>query len=282
VSVYLSSQSEGAVCLLGAPFDSTASFRPGARFGPAAIREASYGLETFSPALNGDLGDSPFMDLGDLELSFGDPNPALLMIEQAVGEILSAGRVPFLLGGEHLVSLGAIRALHRVHPGLALVHIDAHADLREDYLGQKLSHATVMRRASEFLAPESIRQIGVRSCTREEYGLAGALRSIPENVALRVGEKPCYLTCDLDVLDPSVLPGTGTPEPGGMTFQELASTLVTLITRLNVVGIDVVELAPNLDPTGVSAVVAAKVVRECLIALGRGSGSRATQRGAAD
>ena len=274
MSVYLSSQGEGAVCLIGAPFDSTASFRPGARFGPAAIREASCGLETFSPAQNGDLGDFPFMDLGDLELPFGDPNPALLMIEQAVGEILSAGRVPFLLGGEHLVSLGAIRALHRVHPGLALVHIDAHADLREDYLGQKLSHATVMRRASEFLAPESIRQIGVRSCTREEYGLAGALRSIPENVALRVGEKPCYLTCDLDVLDPSVLPGTGTPEPGGMSFQELASTLVSLVTRLNVVGIDVVELAPNLDPTGVSAVVGAKVVRECLIALGRGPGSR--------
>ena len=125
-----------------------------------------------------------------------------------------------------------------------------------------------------FTSEESIRQIGVRSCTREEYGLAGALRSIPENVALRVGEKPCYLTCDLDVLDPSVLPGTGTPEPGGITFQELASTLVSLVTRLNVVGIDVVELAPNLDPTGVSAVVAAKVVRECLIALGRGPGSR--------
>lgn len=274
MSVYLSSQGEGRVCLLGAPFDSTASFRPGARFGPAAIREASFGLETFSPALNGDLEDHAFMDLGDLELPFGDPNPALLMIEKAVAGVLSAGRVPFLLGGEHLVSLGAIRAAFQAYPELTIVHLDAHADLRDDYLGQKLSHATVMRRASELLAPESIRQIGVRSCTREEYGLAGALRSLPENVALRVGEKPCYLTCDLDVLDPSVLPGTGTPEPGGMSFQELASTLVALITRLNVVGMDVVELAPNLDPTGVSAVVAAKVVRECLIALGRAPGSR--------
>ena len=269
MSVYMSAKASGRVCILGAPFDSTTTYRPGSRFGPGAIREASYGLETFSPALMGDLEDCSYMDLGDLELPFGDPNPALAMIEKAASDSISAGRVPFLLGGEHLVSLGAIRAAHAAHPGLAVVHLDAHADLRDEYLGQRLSHATVMRRAFELLGEHRIHQVGVRSCTREEHPLAGELRSIPEGIALTVGEKPCYLSIDLDVLDPSVLPGTGTPEPGGMSFRELADTLVSAISRLNIVGLDVVELAPNLDPTGVSAVVAAKVVRECLIALER-------------
>jgi agmatinase len=269
MSVYISAKDTGTVCILGAPFDSTTSFRPGSRFGPPAIREASYGLETFSPAQNADLEDCSFMDLGDLELPFGDPNPALALIEEKVQGIISLGRVPFLLGGEHLVSLGAIRAAAQAHPGLTVVQLDAHADLRDDYLGQKLSHATVMRRVHELLGDHALRQIGVRSCTREEFPLVNDLRSIPENIALRMGARPCYLTCDLDVLDPSVLPGTGTPEPGGMAFQELTDILVTCITRLNIVGIDVVELAPNLDSTGVSAVVGAKVVRECLIALHR-------------
>jgi agmatinase len=269
MSTYMSSKNTGAVCILGAPFDSTSSFRPGSRFGPGAIREASYGLETFSPAQNRDLDDCSYMDLGDLELPFGDPNPALDMVESTAAGIISAGRVPFLLGGEHLVSLGALRAAHKAHPELTVVHLDAHADLRDSYLGQKLSHATVMMRAYELLGPHKIFQMGIRSCTREEHPLVKDFHSIPENIALKIGEKPCYLTCDLDILDPSVLPGTGTPEPGGMSFQELINVLVSVIKRLNVVGMDVVELAPNLDPTGVSAVVGAKVVRECLIALDR-------------
>jgi agmatinase len=279
MSVYMSSKSSGDLCILGAPFDSTTSFRPGSRFGPGAIREASHGLETFSPVQNADLGDCSYMDLGDLELPFGDPNPALTLIEENVRKILSQDRVPFLLGGEHLVSLGSIRAAAAAYPDLTVVHLDAHADLRDDYLGQQLSHATVMRRVYELLGPHAIRQIGIRSCTREEFPLENDLRSIPENIALRIGAKPCYLTCDLDVLDPSVLPGTGTPEPGGMSFNELASVLVSCISRLNIVGMDVVELAPALDPTGVSAVVGAKVVRECLIALDRSLKTRRQQGG---
>lgn len=271
----MSSKAEGRICLFGAPFDSTASFRPGARFGPAAIREASYGLETFSPSQNADLCDCSYMDMGDLELPFGDPGPALDMVEKTASTILSEGRVPFMLGGEHLMSLGAIRAAAKLHPGLTVVHIDAHADLREDYLGSRLSHATVMRRVCELLGHDSLCQIGVRSCTREESALVNELNTIPERVALKTGERPCYLTCDLDVLDPSVLPGTGTPEPGGLMFGELAGILVSTVMRLTIVGIDVVELAPQLDPTGVSAVVAAKAVRECLIAMHRGqAGSR--------
>jgi agmatinase len=272
MNTYMASKTEGRICLFGAPFDSTASFRPGSRFGPAAIREASYGLETFSPALNADLDDCSYMDMGDLELPFGDPNPALDMVEKTAFEILSKGRVPFMLGGEHLMSLGSIRAAVKMHPELTIVHIDAHADLREDYLGQKLSHATVMRRVYELVGHDSIHQIGIRSCTREESALVNELRTLPERIALKTGEKPCYLTCDLDILDPSVLPGTGTPEPGGLMFNELVNILVSAVTRLNIVGIDVVELAPQLDPSGVSAVAAAKAVRECLIALHRGPG----------
>ncbi len=267
MSTFMASKHDGAICLFGAPFDSTASFRPGARFGPGAIREVSYALETFSPVQLFDLEDCSFMDRGDLELPFGDPNPALASIEETTQDILSAGKIPFLLGGEHLVSLGAIRAAARVYPDLKVIHLDAHADLREDYLGMKLSHATVMRRVLDLLGEDSVRQIGIRSCTRDEHEAVTRLKSSPEQIALWAGTNPCYLTCDLDILDPSVLPGTGTPEPGGLMFNELTDILISTISRLHIVGLDVVELAPQLDPAGVSAVVAAKVVRECLIAL---------------
>ena len=269
MSTFMASKTDGRVCLFGAPFDSTASFRPGSRFGPGAIREASYGLETFSPVQLSDLEDCSFMDMGDLELPFGDPNPALGLIEERTREIMSRGKTPFLLGGEHLVSLGAVRAAAKVYPDLRVIHLDAHADLREEYLGQRLSHATVMRRVLDLLGQDRVRQIGIRSCTRQEHALMSELLSLPEQLALRTGTKPCYLTCDLDILDPSVLPGTGTPEPGGLMFHELTAMLVSIMTRLHIVGLDVVELAPQLDPTGVSAIVAAKVVRECLIALDR-------------
>lgn len=269
MSTYMASRNEGAICLFGAPFDSTTSYRPGSRFGPGAIREASYGLETFSPAQGADLEDCSFMDRGDMELPFGDPAPALALIEETTGEILSERKTPFLLGGEHLVSLGAIRAAAKAYPELTVIHLDAHADLRDDYLGMKYSHATVMRRVLELVGPERVRQIGIRSCTRQEHEIAVDLVSLPEQIALRTGTRPCYLTCDLDILDPSVLPGTGTPEPGGLMFHELVAILISILTRCHIVGLDVVELAPQLDHTGVSAVVAAKVVRESLIALDR-------------
>jgi agmatinase len=269
MNTFMAVSIDGAICLFGAPFDSTSSFRPGSRFGPGAIREASHGLETFSPLQAADLENCSFMDRGDLELPFGDPCPALDLIEKTTRNILSAGKTPFLLGGEHLVSLGAIRAASGVYPDLMVLHLDAHADLRDEYLGQRLSHATVMRRVLELLGQDGIRQIGVRSCTRQEHGLVTELASAPEQIALRIGTRPCYLTCDLDILDPSVLPGTGTPEPGGLAFNELTAMLVSITTRLHIVGLDVVELAPQLDPSGVSAVVAAKMVRECLISLDR-------------
>ncbi|MBN1637136.1 MAG: agmatinase [Deltaproteobacteria bacterium] len=264
---YLASKHTGTICILGMPFDSTATYRPGARFGPMAIREASHSLETFSPMQEADLEDIDFMDMGDLELPFGNPEPALAIIEHSVSKIVSQGRIPFPLGGEHLISLGCLRAITKEYQGLKIIHLDAHADLRDMYLGQKLSHATVIRRISEIIGLESIRQIGIRSFAREERPLANEILAEPEKIIDWASSSPCYISCDLDILDPSIFPGTGTPEPGGISFQQLIETLFEILRNLRVVGMDVVELAPQLDPSGVSSVVAAKVVRECLIAL---------------
>lgn len=265
---YIASKTSGRICLFGAPFDSTTSYRPGSRFGPPAIREASYSLETYSPIQDADLADVSFMDRGDIELPFGDPAPGLAMIKKTTEEILAAERLPFLLGGEHLVTLGAIQAAAQTYDGLKVIHLDAHADLREDYLGQRLSHATVIRRVSDITGTDSIRQIGIRSLDKPERELMQRLKSSPAEIVAWAGESPCYLTCDLDILDPSVLPGTGNPEPGGISFMELIHLLLPIFAHTHIVGLDMVELAPNQDPTGASSVVAAKVVRECLIALG--------------
>ncbi len=266
---FISSGENGAICLFGAPFDSTSSFRPGSRFGPQAIREASHALETYSPVQTLDLADISFIDAGDLELPFGDPGQALSLIEKKTSSILSSGAIPFLMGGEHLVTLGAFKAVERHYRDIRLVHLDAHADLREEYLGSRLSHATVIRRISETAGFDRIKQIGVRSLDRSEAELAGKLSSTPEKVIKWAQDDPIYLTCDLDILDPSVFPGTGTPEPGGIAFNDLSKMLLNLINSLNVAAIDMVELCPMCDLAGTSSVVAAKLVRECLIAIGR-------------
>ena len=264
------------VVLFGAPYDSTTSFRPGTRFGPAAIRSESFGIETYSPLQDRDLEDFPFFDAGDLELPFGAPDRALEMIEAQAEEILSKGKIPFLLGGEHLVTLGAVRAVAKRYPDLRIIHFDAHADLREDYLGVRLSHACVMRRCHDLLGDGRIFQFGIRSGTREEFEfmraghvvtepfsdatLAEVLDSIPPDA-------PVYLTIDMDVLDPSVFPGTGTPEAGGFNYRQLVGDVVRICSQLNVVGLDNVELAPSLDPTGRSTALACTFLRECLLAL---------------
>jgi agmatinase len=266
---YIAARPEGKICLFGAPFDSTTSFRPGSRFGPPALREASYSLETYSPIQDADLTDVSFMDMGDIELPFGDPVPGLALIRSQAQAILDSGRIPFLLGGEHLVTLGVIQALAHAYSDLKVIHLDAHADLRHDYLGQTLSHATVMRRIADVIGLENIRQIGIRSLDKPERELVNQLKSTIYDAITWAGSSPCYVTCDLDILDPSIFPGTGTPEPGGMSFMDLVQTLIALLGQVRCVGLDMVELAPNQDISGVSSVVAAKVVRECLIVLGQ-------------
>jgi agmatinase len=269
------SYEESTDVLFGAPFDSTTSFRPGARFGPAAMRHESFGLETYSPYQDRDLTDCRIFDCGDLELCFGSSESALADVEARTEEILADVKRPILLGGEHLVTLGALRAAVRRFPDLHILHFDAHADLRDDYLGARLSHACVMRRAHELVGDGRIHQFCIRSGEREEFRFAAAhtdmhrfsFDGLAETIA-RIIEcgAPVYLTIDLDCLDPSVLPGTGTPEAGGVRFPELLEAIL-LAARPRVVAADVNELAPMLDASGASTAVACKVLRELLLAL---------------
>lgn len=265
---------EAETVLFGAPFDSTTSNRPGTRFGPSALRRESYGLELYSPYQDKDLSDCAVLDSGDLELPMGSSALALEEIEARAAEILSAGKRPFLLGGEHLVTLGAFRAVFKQYPDVHIIHFDAHADLRQEYLGVELSHACVLRRCWDLTGDGRIFQFGIRSGDRSEWQWGRDhvsthpfdLEGLEERVNA-LGDKPVYFTVDLDVLDPSVFPGTGTPEPGGVSFEALRRAVTLVCSRCNVVGCDVNELSPPYDPSGVSNAVAAKVVREMLLAL---------------
>lgn len=260
--------------LFGAPFDSTTSYRPGTRFGSRTIRQESFGVETYSPYQDKDMTDYSFFDSGDLELCFGSSEKALEDIEERTNTILEDGKRPFMMGGEHLVTLGAVRAVAKKYPDLHIIHFDAHADLREEYLGAQLSHAAVLKRCWELVGDDRIFQFGIRSGDREEF-LWGKdhvftnkfnFNGLKETVESLKG-KPIYFTLDLDVLDPSVFPGTGTPEPGGVTFNELRDAVELVCSSLNIVGCDVNELSPPYDPSGISAAAACKIVREMLLAL---------------
>lgn len=260
--------------LFGAPFDSTTSYRPGTRFGSAAIRHESYGIESYSPYQDKDLEDANVIDLGDLELCFGDVNKALDRIEERTRHILHASKRPFMLGGEHLVTLGAFRAVAAMYPDVHIIHFDAHADLRDDYLGAKLSHACVLRRCWELVGDGRIHQFGIRSGDREEFSWGRSHVSTRrfdfeglEETLKELEGKPVYFTVDLDVMDPSIFPGTGTPEPGGVTFDVLRQAVTLVCSRAKVVGCDVNELSPHYDQSGVSTIVACKIVREMLLAL---------------
>lgn len=263
------------IVMFGAPFDSTTSYRPGARFGSASIRHESYGLETYSLYQDKDLEDCEIFDSGDLELCFGSSEAALSDIRDRATEILEDGKLPFMIGGEHLVTLGAVRAAVSKYPELHIIHFDAHADLRDDYLGAKLSHACVLRRCHELVGDGKIHQFCIRSGERAEFAFAkehtdmhpfsfDGLQEVVEELAEK--QVPVYFTIDLDCLDPSVLPGTGTPEAGGVTFLELLEAMKQ-VAKTNIVGVDVNELAPMLDVSGVSTATACKVIRELLLAL---------------
>ena len=264
---------DARIVVFGAPWDSTTSFRPGTRLASRMMRGDSWGLETYSPFQDRDLEDVAIHDGGDLELPFGDTEATLGQIESFTEHLLSDGKLPCMIGGEHLLSLGAIRAAVRRWPELCIVHFDAHTDLRDELLGVPLSHATVMRRAWELTGDGRIYQFGIRSGERAEFTWAKEhtrLRAVdfaglPEAVAA-LGDRPVYLSIDLDVLDSGVFPGTGTPEAGGVTFRELQQAIVDA-ARANVVACDVMELCPPLDPSGASTAAACKALRELLLAL---------------
>ena len=264
------------VVLLGCPFDETASFRRGARSGPDAMREASDCLETYSPHLDKDLEDAALCDLGDVEFSSDDIGAVLDSIRAEASRIFQAGKRPLFLGGEHLVSLPVAEAALGVFPGLAVFQWDAHADLRDNYMGEHLSHACVVRRILELEGVGSLRQFGVRSGTREEFAWMRAndtMRPLtPEAVAAALkeaGGRAVYLTLDVDVINPGEMPGTGSPEPGGPGFDALIDCIRVLdASGARIIGADVVELAPEWDPSGASAIAAAKILRELALAMG--------------
>ena len=268
---------ESGIVLFGAPFDSTTSFRPGARFGSAAIRHESFGIETYSPYQDKDLTDIKVFDCGDLELSFGLPEEALKDIEDQSRKILNDGKLPILIGGEHLVTLGSVKAVFEKYPDLQIIHFDAHCDLRDDYLGAKLSHACVLRRCHELVGDGKIHQFCIRSGDREEFLFAkdhtdmhkfnfDGLQEVCDE--LKKNDTPVYFTIDLDCMDPSQFCGTGTPEAGGVSFTQLLDAILT-VSKTNIVGADINELAPMLDNSGASTAVACKVLRELILSINK-------------
>ncbi len=260
---------EADIVYFGCPFDGTASYKKGSVQGPEEIREASYGLETYSPYLDLDLEtDSKVIDVGDLNLQMKSVEEVLKEIRDFSRRIIDDNKIPLMVGGEHLVTLPVVESIFLKYKNIHIIHLDAHMDLRNEYEGEKLSHATVMRRIYDFVKPGRIHQFGIRSGTREEFVFAEKncnsnhynLDKMSELLEL-IGDNPVYLSIDLDVLDPSIFPGTGTQEPGGVTFKEMIEGLKHL-RGLNIIGADIVELAPNLDASGISTACACKVIRE--------------------
>jgi agmatinase len=260
--------------IYGMPMDYTVSFRPGSRFGPARIREVSIGLEEYSPYLDRGLEEVAYFDAGDLLLPFGNAARSLDLIGEYVKGLLAAGKFPLGLGGEHLVTWPVIQEVFARYPDLAIIHIDAHADLREQYEGEPLSHSTPIRKAAVLMGGKNIYQFGIRSGSREEFEYARKeINFYPfdvleplRKVLPELKGRPVYVTVDIDVLDPSAAPGTGTAEAGGITSKELIAAIHAIANSdVRVVGSDVVEVAPVYDPSEQTQIVAAKLVREMLL-----------------
>ncbi|QDP41693.1 agmatinase [Radiobacillus deserti] len=276
--VFIMSQSESddaKAIIYGMPMDWTVSFRPGSRFGPNRIREASIGLEEYSPYMDKHMEEVAYFDAGDIPLPFGNPQRSLDEIQAFVKKILDQGKYPLGLGGEHLATWPVIQAVHEKYPDMVLIHIDAHADLRVEYEGEELSHSTPVRKACNLIGPENVYSFGIRSGMREEfqyakesgmfmarYEVAKPLREVLPKLAGR----NVYVTIDIDVLDPAFAPGTGTAEAGGISSKELLEAIQLIAeSDVNVIGSDLVEVAPVYDPTEQTVIAASKFVREMLL-----------------
>ncbi len=283
-AIFMGAQREIDQCkvsLLGVPYDGTCCFRPGARFGPSAVREDSYGIETYCPQLNLDLEDIKFADIGSLDVPLGDAKLTLDYIINATNILLKNNLKPLIIGGEHSITSGVIKSIITNYPDLIMVQLDAHADLRDEWLGSKFSHACTMKRCLEILPSKKIFQIGIRSGTKSEFlemnnsqrliqhNLGEKAKSLEEALKSFKG-RPIYLTFDLDWFDPSIMPGTGTPEPGGYFWGDFAA-IIDVIKSHNLIGADVVELSPKLDSTGISSILAAKVIRSLIMLLDKSS-----------
>ncbi|MBB5355476.1 agmatinase [Anoxybacillus mongoliensis] len=266
---------ESQAVIYGMPMDWTVSYRPGSRFGPARIREVSIGLEEYSPYLDRELDEVKYFDAGDIPLPFGNAQRSLDMIEQFVDRILEAGKFPLGLGGEHLVSWPVMKAVYKKYPDLAIIHMDAHTDLREHYEGEPLSHSTPIRKIAELIGPKNVYSFGIRSGMKEEFEWAkengmyiakfDVLEPLKEVLPTLAG-RSVYVTIDIDVLDPAHAPGTGTVDAGGITSKELLAAIHAIArSDVRVVGADLVEVAPVYDHSEQTANTASKLVREMLL-----------------
>jgi agmatinase len=264
---------DSSIVLVGVPMDFTCSFRPGTRFGPQKIREVSIGIEEYSIYMDKSLDDASFYDSGDLDLPIGNVEKSLEIIEEAAGEILNDGKFPLFIGGEHLISVPVIKKVYEKYKEeLVLIHFDAHADLREDYLGCPMSHASAIRRVIDFMPSKNIYQFGIRSGTKEEFQFANRNTNMftlevyePLKAVIdKFKDKPIYITLDIDVLDPAYANGTGTPEPGGISSNELIKSM-GLLKDLNIVGFDIVEVSPHYDLSDRTAILAAKIIRDVIL-----------------
>lgn len=268
---------DSSVVIFSAPLDTTTSFRPGTRFAGNAIRTESIGIEWYSPYKEMNLKDYKTSDIGDLDIPMGDVKRALDIIEETADHIINDDKKVMMIGGEHLVTYPVVKAYHKKYKDLKIIHLDAHTDLRDEFMGMKLSHATVIKRCYDILGDNRIYQFGIRSGDKHEFDFAKNGHTYMEKFSIDTLEKvideikdsPVYITIDLDVLDPSVMPGTGTPEPGGISYKELLKA-TKLFEKLNhIVGADIVELAPKIDPTDISTAAAAKLLREMTLLLHR-------------
>ena len=260
--------------LVGVPFDGTSTFRPGSRFAPNSIREASYGIESYSPYQDKDLKDVKFFDIGDIPVAYSNIEINFKTIESLIFKLLIKGKKVISMGGEHLITYPIVKAYKRKFNELVVVHLDAHSDLANTFRGEQLSHATVMRRVAELVGFKNLYQLGIRSLLKEDKILPKRKENMcmfnlekAEEYLKKAGDRPIYISLDLDVLDPSTLPGTGTPEPGGISFKELLE-FILLLKNYRVVGGDMVELSPHYDPTGVSSITAATILREFILSIG--------------
>ena len=281
-SIFMSAKTSLEDCkivIYGVPYDGTTSFRPGTRFGPSAIRNVSNALETYCPQLEIDIDEINFADIGNLNIPFGSPEPVINEVEKATKKFIQNKIKPLMLGGEHSITTGAIKALSNHYKNLIVIQLDAHADLREEWLGSKHSHACTIKRCLDILPSKTIFQVGIRSGTKHEFEemknkkrLINHIKGQPckalEEVLRNYRNHPIYLTIDLDWFDPSILPGTGTPEPGGFFWDDFKE-IVDILKKHNLIGADVVELAPQLDSSGISSILAAKVVRSLIILLNK-------------
>lgn len=261
----------GSPVIVGCPLDLTGTYRTGTGEAPREIRISSESIETYSRLLDKDLADHSIADLGDIALADRSLEEALNLIEAHISEIARQGGLPLCLGGEHTITLPIVNALRKFHGDFVVLHLDAHADLRTSYEGSTINHATVMRHVADVVGPNRLIQMGIRAGTREEFlwmkqhGTLMNWEAADERTLLRrISGSPVYVSLDLDVLDPACFPSTGNPEAGGWFYPDM-ERFVRALESVTLVGADVVELNPSLDPSEVGAITAAKIVRELLL-----------------